>query len=168
MDTTHPKLGSNAVRMTTRDAGFEGEKNDCFVKAIQAVTRVPYRDAHAWVAREFKRTNRRPTHGVVDVMQRIEDTKTTVYGFRAFRKPASTGIAVRRTMFGYRQVATYRTLASFAASHRTGRWLLWSNNHAFGMVDGVIYDNGLAGPRTQVTGVYEFIESSKIEALDRQ
>jgi len=45
--------------MNTRDEGFEFESNDCMVKAIQAVTGVPYRDAHAFIEKRFGRKPRR-------------------------------------------------------------------------------------------------------------
>jgi hypothetical protein len=162
----HAKLsraGLKAVRMGVRDAGFEAEDNDCFVKAVQAITGVPYRDAHAFVAKRFNRKVGRGTFDVVTITMAIETGKELIYGFRLFIKPAAIGTGIRRSRFGYRQVTRYRTLEQFARTHRTGRWLLWSNDHAFAMVDGVVYDSGAAGARTQVTGVCEFIESSKVE-----
>ena len=155
--------GLKAVAMRSRDDGFATESNDCFVKAVQAVTGVPYRDAHQFVATRFARKVGRATHNVVKTMAEIDARKEYVYGFRAFQQPAAVVSGLRRSRFGYRFVPRYATLASFARTHRTGRWLLWSNSHAFAIVDGTVYDNGAAGPRTQVTGVYEFVESSKCE-----
>jgi hypothetical protein len=165
----HTKLaraGLRAIRMGARDEGFEAENNDCFVKAVQAVTGVPYRDAHAFVSRRFARKNGHSTPEVPERMRDIATKAETIYGFRVFAKPAATGQRVRRTRFGYRTVASYRTLQSFTRTHRTGRWLLWSNSHALAVIDGVVYDNGAAGPKTHVTGVYEFIESSKVESQE--
>jgi hypothetical protein len=159
------KLGTTvkSVHLNTRDAGFENESNDCFVKALAAVTCVPYRDAHAFCATRMHRKAGRGTECMATMMA-IETAKQTIYGFRIFSKTAQVGtISGRRWDGSIFHKPRYGTLVNFARTHRTGKWLVWSNYHAFAVIDGVVYDNGAAGPRTQVTGVYEFIESSKCE-----
>jgi hypothetical protein len=174
--TEHTKLsrsGVKAVAMKTRDEGFEYETNDCFVKAVQAVTGVPYRDAHTYVAKRFGRKPKKATMSVNLIMRDIATTGECIFGFRAFVQPASqVGTTSRVSVNSYGQRtrytrARYATLAEFVRTHRTGRWLLWSNNHAFAMVDGVVYDNGAAGARTQVTGVNRIIASSEVEAQEK-
>ena len=174
--TEHTKLGRSgikAVAMREREPGFEHETNDCFVKAIQAVAGVPYRDAHAYVAKRFGRKPKGATHNVNSTTREIARTGETVFGYRAFCQPVTAvGTASRVSVNSYGQLMRYvrpryATLAQFTRTHRTGRWLLWSNNHAFAMIDGVVYDNGAAGARTQVTGVYEFKASSEVETQEK-
>jgi len=149
---------SNAVHLDTRDPGFEYETKDCFVKAIQAVTGVPYRDAHAYVAKRFNRRFGKGTHNVESHMRTIAANCELIYGFRAlYRKPDAT---IDR--WGARYV--YGTVTQFARMNPRGRFLLCSSNHAFAVIDGRVHDNGGAGARTRVRMVYQFLESSKCEA----
>jgi hypothetical protein len=156
------KSGIRAVKIDTRDEGFENESKDCFVKAIQAVTGVPYRDAHAYVCKRFDRKPRRGTHKVADRMLDIATKAEYIYGFRAFHHTAPVRFATYCGSPRFR----FATLSQFVRSHPAGRWLLWSRNHAFAVIDGVVHDSGAAGARTQVTGVYELRLSSEVEACD--
>lgn len=153
--------GIKSVYLGTRDEGFEHESNDCFVKALQAVTGVPYRDAHEFCRTQMGRKDRKGTSCMAPMMQ-IERERETVYGFRVFRH--ATGVEHPARYSWMRQTAIrYDTLTQFVRTHKTGKFLVWSNRHAWAVIDGVVYDNGAAGARTQVTTVYEFIESSKCE-----
>lgn len=155
---THPKLGSSAVYLTERDPGFESERNDCFVKALGAVTGVPYRDAHEFIRLNFKRLPRKGTRNPGEVLTGLKTNGKTVYGY--VPRPVSCGVE----MHDWKCSTRYDTLNQFTQTHQTGRYLLWSVNHAFALVNGRVYDNGLAGPRTRVTGAYEFIPSSVYES----
>lgn len=154
---------------TPRDPGFEHETNDCAVQAIAAVTGVPYRDAHAWCKRVLGREDRQGTF--IDRMLTPVKQAQYVYGFRVFvRNSQSKGLRKFTSVdsYGYREIhhrPSYQTVAQFAEAHPRGRFLCSSRNHTYAVIDGVVVDNGAAGPRTQVHGFYyEFIESSKVEA----
>jgi hypothetical protein len=152
-----------AVVSRTCDAGFEHESRDCFVHAIRFVTGVPYRDAHEFVRTHFGRVDGKSTMGVDSGLQRIDQLKQYIFGFRVFTQKTMVSTRLRRTRWGaYRQVGVYRTAAQFAARFPRGKFLLCSNNHAFACIDGQIYDNGYAGARTNVTYAWEFIESSRV------
>jgi hypothetical protein len=168
----HLKLlsrGIKAVMMPPVEEGFEHETNDCMVTAIQAVTGVPYRDAHEFVRVRFHRQDRKGTMATATGMMNISVTKAIVFGYRVFTKdvlPVGQQSRVSTDSYGHRTRYTrprYETLAQFVKSHRTGRLLVWSNNHAFAIIDGTVYDNGAAGARIQITGCFEFIPSSVVE-----
>lgn len=154
--------GVKSVYLAQRDPGFEHETNDCFVKALAAVTGVPYRDAHAFCATRMRRKAGRGTDCGAPMMA-IENAKQTIYGFRVFRQQAAIGERVTRFSWNRCTKPRYATLTSFVRTHRTGKWLVWSNYHACAIIDGVVFDNGAAGARQQITGIYEFVESSKCE-----
>lgn len=172
----HLKLlssGIKAIKMPETEPGFEHETNDCMVTAIQAVTGVPYRDAHEFLRVRFHRKDRK---GVVTAatMMNISVTKTIVFGYRVFTKTVLPAVGQQSRVsvdsYGYRTRYVrprYETLAQFVRRHRTGRFLVWSNNHAFAIIEGTVYDNGAAGARTQVTGCFEFVPSSIAEASGR-
>lgn len=148
--------GIKSVNLGTRDEGFENEANDCVVKALQAITGVPYREAHAFCAKRFARRNRcgTPVHAYLN-------ESLVVFGYRFISKEAKPISQSYSSFIGPR--ARYQTLADFVRSHRTGRWFACSNYHAFAVIDGVVYDNGAAGARTQVTFIYEAITDSDYE-----
>jgi hypothetical protein len=158
--------GIVSVKLTLRDIGFETETNDCMVRSIQAVTGVPYRDAHAFVAKRFNRKPRKGTRNVDIVMRDIAKNHETIYGFRVLAAgDAIVGTKLKRSTYrGVQIVPRFVTLAEFVRRHRTGRYLCWSHYHAFAIVDGVVFDTGAAGPRTNVAGFHEMLEDSKCQA----
>lgn len=145
-----------------RDPGFENETRDCFVRAVQAVTGVPYRDAHAFVATKFERQTRKGTYNVEDRMQKIVSEAATIFGYRVFDKPVPTRRTVRRSRFQYVQAVVYPTLEQMMLCTRQGRYVMVSCNHAWTVIDGVVHDNGLTGNR-RVTHIWEFKASSECE-----
>lgn len=157
--------GVKSVLLNVRDSGFEHENNDCFVKALAAVTGVPYRDAHAFCRVRMQRKDKRGTNCGA-AMLAMARFKAIVFGFRIFETTTQSGTRakVNRCWGTVKYVPTYPTLATFARTQgKTGKWLAWSNSHAFTVIDGVVFDNGAAGARTQVTTAYRFVESSKCE-----
>ncbi len=148
-----------------RDPGYESENRDCFVQAIQCVTGVPYRDAHAFTALHFARKTGKGTCFVDLHMKAIAEKQETIFGYRVFVKPIPTRRTVRRSRrtFDYVQATVYPTVADSLYLMRSGRYLVCSGSHAWAVIDGVIYDNGVTGNRTRVTEVYEFKASSQCE-----
>lgn len=155
------KVGIDSVRLVARDPGFERETKDCFVKALQAVTGVPYRDAHRFCEMHMGRKPNHGTHCGLH-MEHVSMSGVTIFGYRIFRRDAKTGTRIRRNWYGTTVVDAHQTLAQFVASHKQGRYVIWSNNHALAAIDGVVYDNGAAGPRIRITGAYEFVPSSQV------
>lgn len=153
---------------TERDPGFEHETRDCFVLALKHVTGVPYRDAHFAAASRFNRPARKGTT-VDGYMRQIIDNKTTLFGYRVLLTQVPTGTTRRMSRWGNLDLKTvYPTLAQMVRRMRTGRYLVCSGSHAWAVIDGVVYDNGVTGPRTQVQEVYEFVASSKFEVQERE
>jgi hypothetical protein len=168
MDNTNklecPRLARaniDSVKLVERDAGFEHETRDCFVKALQAVTGVPYRDAHNFCETFM---GRKPKHGTypTSYMTQAVTEEFTVFGYRIFKHDASLGTRVRRNWYGTTVVRSYPTLTQFVKSHPRGRYIIWSDDHALAVIDGVVYDNGAAGPRIRITGVYGLVPSSQV------
>lgn len=157
------KSGIKSKALNTRDSGYEHETNDCVVKALAAVTGVPYRDAHSFCKNYMERKDRKGC--VVNMhLMKMEQMKKPIYGFRSFCRESKIGTRMVRTKWGYHHSKdVHDTLSSFVRKHKTGRYLLCSNYHAFACIDGVIHDNGAAGPKTQVTHVFEFITDSECE-----
>ena len=147
-----------------RDPGFETEYRDCFVQAMRHVTGVPYRDAHKFVSLQFARKHRRGTTHVKERMTKISVEESTIYGYRVFVKAIPTRTVVRRSRrtFHYVQTTVYPTVTDSLYLMRSGRYLVCSGSHAWAVIDGVIYDNGVTGNRTRVTECYEFVASSKL------
>lgn len=152
---------------TVRDAGFETETKDCFVQALMHATGVPYRDAHAAAAEKFNRPTRKGT--MVDGhMRHIVANKTTLFGYRVFVTSVPVGTTRRMSRWGNLDLKpVYPTLEQMVRRMRTGRYIVCSGSHAWAVIDGVVYDNGVTGPRTQVQQVYELIASSVIEAREQ-
>lgn len=152
-----------------RDIGFEDETNDCFVRAVQAATGVPYRDAHAYVERVYGRKARRGTHGVRQGMLGAAVKAETIFGYRVFDKKLPTRQTLRRSRktwsLNYVQATVYPTLSQMIMSMRQGRFVVCSSNHAWAVIDGVVHDNGITRSGRRVTEVYEFIPSSKCESM---
>jgi hypothetical protein len=134
---------------TNRDIGYEGERNDCTVRALQAVTGVPYRYAHTLLA---KKHDRCPGRGIKfeSTLRNWAVDKTILFGYRVTLRVA-----------GARE-----TLATTRRHFNTGRYLLIKRGHAFTMIDGVVYDAGVLGARTRVLSVWEFEPSSVVEARE--
>lgn len=150
-----------------RDAGYETETRDCFVQALKHVTGVPYRDAHAFTASKFNRKMRKGTCHVQSTMQRMAIQAELVFGYRVFDKTPKPRIAIARSRrtFCFVQKAIYPTVAEVTYTMRTGRFIVCSNSHAWAVIDGVIYDNGVTGNRTRVTEAYQLIPSSQCEGV---
>ena len=162
MDTTPSVILKQGVRYCksgAKDAGFETETNDCFVHAIKHVAGVPYRDAHAYVTKRYGRKPRKATYNVVNITAEIATRMELVYGYRVIPQILPTKYVMRR---GY-QRRQMPTMAGTIDRMRKGRYIVWSRNHAWAVIDGVVYDNGAASGRTQVNGFYEFVPSSQLE-----
>lgn len=138
------------------------DTNDCVVFAVMHATGVPYRDAHAYVEKRFRRKALRGVH-VTSPMLAIEVAKDTIFGYRVFNKPVATRIVRGRLSVGYK----YETLSSVLLRCRTGRYIICSGSHAFTVIDGVVFDNDVAGARTQVREIYELVASSECEKAGR-
>ena len=168
------RKAATPVKQTCRPAEFDGKvSNDCAVLALAACTGVPYPDALKFCA---GRLAFKPSDGTsVDYLRYIAASCECVYGFRVFarRSPVTHNRDfVSVDSYGYRDYHTreqYQTLTQFVKTHPKGRFLCSSRIHSCAVIDGVIYDNGAASPRSQVHGwFYEFIESSKVEAAGMQ
>lgn len=151
----------------SRGIGYENETRDCFVRAVQAVTGVPYSDAHTYVSRVYGRKERKGTYKVQETTIEIAAKCETIFGYRVFEKKIPTRRTIRRSrrFFQYVQAVVYPTLSQMIFSMREGRFIVCSSNHAWAVIDGVVHDNGLTRKGTRVTEVYEFIPSSKCEAM---
>jgi hypothetical protein len=180
MDTTikietrgRAKFASVNPRAT--EAGFEYETNDCTVRALAVAVGVPYRDAHASLAR----AGRQPRHGMYfnELLASWSRSQQVVYGYRFERMaiPSATVTHARRRSVsadGWNRSTTMYlkrnrpTLASILSTLKTGRYLVVITRHVFAVIDGVIYDTGLSGMRRGVEGIYKLESSTVVEARE--
>jgi hypothetical protein len=106
-----------SVALESRDAGYGHETNDCLVKALAAVTGVPYRDAHQFCKDKLGRGDRQGT--MVYGLLHIAKMKTTIYGFRIFEKPGSSPLI--RQASGSSGLTATGVLSSMARFTITGK-----------------------------------------------
>lgn len=116
------------IRITDagRGAYKPTEKNDCAVRAVAKVLRMPYRDAHQWLAA----AGRQERHGI-SLMKLLYDAyvgQMLVKGRRIYFR------------FFHPDLPRY-TVAEFLNAHKTGSYILQTKGHVFAMIDGIIYDD---------------------------
>jgi hypothetical protein len=143
-----------------RDIGFEHESKDCTVRAIKNATGVPYRDAHAFL----QARGRKDCEGMYfsEVMTELVTTKAIVFGYRITK--VEEGTTLDRTYARLR----YPTLASSLRKCREGRYIIIKRGHTFAVIDGVVYDSGTVGTRSQVRSIFKLEPSSVVEPREAQ
>ena len=109
---------------------YAWENNDCVVRASSLATGKTYAEMHA----AYKAAGRKDRRGTpVRLISKVLDYKLAV-------SPLT-----RRSA---------RTLASFLAEHKTGRWVMCNARHAWAVIDGVVHDAGPVGARTRVLNAW--------------
>ena len=100
---------------TGKYAGFNGDRNDCSIRAAAVAGNLPYADVSAMFAKHGRKPNR--------------GTKTRV------------SVAAHRELFDAERVPIPRiSLAEFARRFPTGRYVVHVRGHALAVCDGVIHD----------------------------
>jgi hypothetical protein len=116
--------------------GCHSEDNDCTVIALSVALAVPYDVAHKILADQ----GRKPLRGfkLTSWLQELSRTKTRLCGYT------------------FTAVVAWEcpTLARVARDFPKGRFILRKRGHALAMVDGVVHDFDLSGPRTRITHLF--------------
>jgi len=115
---------------------YAGENNDCTVRALAAVSGIPYGAAH----RSAELVGRKRNHGLCALqIDLLLGSKFANY-------------KVER-VFG---TLSLLTIAQFAAMHPTGRYYVLVTGHALALVDGHIVDEKRPGGKTRVRHAWRF------------
>jgi hypothetical protein len=106
--------------------GFK-ERNDCAVRALALVANMPYKDAHS----KFKRLGRKNGHGTrnSDI-----DTALAELNFKQDKSPMTVGRLLQK--------------------YPSGRVYVVKRQHAFAVIDGIIHDTFVTGPKSRVVRCY--------------
>lgn len=132
-------------------AGFTNEKWDCSVRAVALAADVPYDVAH----HALKLQGRKPRQGAST--KQIKDALTIV-AEKIEAKFVGVLVSYR---FGNRNRIKYPTLTEVLRSHRTGRYIILTRNHAMALLDGQIHDVGeISGSRSRVQDIIS-VETKK-------
>ena len=119
-------------KTTYPERDLRNEANDCTVRALAAVTGIPYEQAHAALAAAGRKARRG---------MRIDLLKP-VY--------AAHGASC------YVNRGDRPTLASFARQHGPGKYIVLVKGHVFALVDNVQIDMRDNGARKRVWGYWQF------------
>jgi len=123
------------------------EDNDCVVRAFMVALDISYDQAHAWVKKNFKREDKKPTY-------------TSRLGFKAVEGKTKNGYQIKfmglnptksnwkkttgsnKTLANpkYKKQTGY-TVKSFMENNPVGRFVLVVQGHAVAVVNGVLYGN---------------------------
>lgn len=129
---------------------FNGERNDCAVRAYMTTTGCTYAEAHAVMRTRCQRPDRRgtPTHLLIRLLE--SDS-------RFERVHSSTvGMGFTGRGYGYGRVRSGTvSLARFIADNPRGTFYVLKASHAFAVVDGVVVDTWKPGPRCKVTHAWK-------------
>lgn len=116
--------------------GAPGESNDCAVRALAVAACVDYGVAHAACSAHGRKPGRGTELHIIEAAAR--DLAPT-----ARRVPWED---VRRG------VDRQHTIASFAAAHPRGHFVVWSMTHALAVCDGIVHDWASRGVTACVQG----------------
>lgn len=123
---------------------LKGEQLDCAVKALSATFEIPYDEAHAFAATQWKRKSRRRTTTSQILKTMSEASKTPIFGKSA--KPVS----VVNSYPTPKKVVKCRTkLYTFAKNHSEGTFYVLKRGHAFVVKNGEVLDDTKPGSIVQ-------------------
>lgn len=121
----------------------EGEKNDCFVRAMAAATNVDYDTAHSFVKKTFKREDKKGTENIhiVNAMAGFQE-EGMVIGDKTFKVNVLPKSKITNTYKLYGElVKRKKTVKSFIKDNPKGTFIVGVAKHAFTVKDGVLIDN---------------------------
>lgn len=139
----NPELCVDTIAIARNSAIGATESNDCVVRAFMAALDVTYDVAHAWVAKNFKRENRRGTYTSLFLSKVLGKTKNgkkiQFYGASPSHEWMMDKVNIL-TNPKYKKPTGY-TIASFIENHPVGRFVVIVDGHAVAVVDGKLYAN---------------------------
>lgn len=133
------------LKTISTDAGSStsgvDEKRDCTIRALAVSAGIPYQYAHK-IGREAGRKNKKGFH----------PEKLLKYAKKEY------GITYKKKR--YKSV----TIQRFIKENPSGNYYVATNNHAFAIINGTIYDTGLNRPMQRLEEVY-LISSKRLTYL---
>jgi hypothetical protein len=115
--------------------GNATERNDCTVLAVSIAAEMDYATAHALL----KSNGRKDRHR---------------FNFLGFMEPKGS---VRPELGRYsvkRMTTDARTINQFIAANPNGRFIVCKRGHVFAVVNGVLYDQIMTGPKARIKQVW--------------
>lgn len=133
------KLAKDAIIGYSDSKIAQSESNDCFVRTVAAALEVGYDDAHAYVAKEYKRKNGEGTFGVfITLAKRMEILGREIEQMGEIVQYSTTKRLVTRYKCYGKIVEREMTFKSFVKKYPEGTYVMLVKNHAFCLRDGVV------------------------------
>lgn len=130
----------NTNKMRGRAAFMESK--DCTVRAIAAALRIPYAKAHEAARLAGRRMRKGFWPDRILKSMGVEFTESRMYD-------------EKRAKAGNYRTSPYPTLSQVLPLLSEGRYILDTRNHAFAVVDGVVYDGSRLKLRQRIQNIYE-------------
>ena len=161
----------NGYKVSKGNKIAQGERGDCFVRAIANAFEIDYTQAHGFVKAKFNRRNRMGTKNTNSILKKLSRTVIRFessgqlnlfdQNLKAFKikhlgnAPKSGGKLINRK-YKHKEVAY--TVKAFSHKYKTGTHIILVHKHALVIKDGVVIDNGDAkfdGYRRVVDSAYK-------------
>ena len=144
------------LRMTyagRHEAGFSSEKGDCTVRALAAGANLPYDIAHSIMKASGRRDRKGHSfQSGAEVAEKQGLIKVKFTNACEFVNDVQRG--ARYQLYGTRSsLPTFAQVANRLP--KQGRFVVRIKQHVFAVVDGIVYDSAITGPRKRVTTVAE-------------
>lgn len=130
----------NTNKMRGRAAFLESK--DCTVRAIAAALRIPYAKAHEAARLAGRRMKRGFWPDRILKSMGVSFTEARMYD-------------EKRAKCGSWRTSPYPTLSQVLPLLSKGQYILDTRNHAFAVVDGVIYDGSRLRLRQRIQSIFE-------------
>lgn len=125
-----------------RGKEFEGERNDCTVRALAIALEAPYDWAHAYMKANGRKMGRR--FRADNAYQKAE------YAGQKLSTPRMFGRKSRKTLAAHLQ-----------SGELPKRCILHVTGHVFAVVNGVLMDTTMVRPRCMIRAIWEVVPASK-------
>jgi hypothetical protein len=126
----------NFVAANPRSEDFQGERNDCVVRALSIAANLHYSTAHEYCARAGRPSRRGMYEPQINRAISLIEGRTVQMNW----------------------VSSKMTLAQFASLNPVGRFMVSKRGHAVALIDGVYHDMADCGARSVVRKWYRFEE----------
>jgi hypothetical protein len=119
------------------------ERNNCVPKALAALTRKPYTEVYGYLEYKGRRQGKGTPRFISEAFLK-ENGFVRMISTQIIKKYVNGGVEVFRQM----------TLATFAKTYTSGRYMVYVRSHAVAVIDGKILDDWNSAGR-RVTGAWE-------------
>lgn len=143
------RIQSHRIEPVTKGASFDGEKNDCTVRALANAKDIPYEEAH-FTLHKYGRRDRRGA--IVSVSHKA-------YTMQGFTCIGIYGRTLRARAMGFVGSDTPRnrgiTLGKLLPKLSEGRYIVMITGHALAVINGQVIDKAANSSGQSVFAVYK-------------